>query len=37
MSERMLEAIQRGLWENFSDDIKKSLEDLYLATEGDLE
>ena len=37
MSERMLEAIQRGLWENPSDEIKKNLEDLYLSAEGDLE
>ena len=37
MSERMLEAVQRGLWENPSDESKKSLEDLYLSAEGDLE
>ncbi len=37
MSERMLEAIQRGLWQNPSDEIKEALEALYLTSENDLE
>ena len=37
MSERMLEAIQRGLWQNPSDETKNALEQLYLAAEGELE
>ncbi len=34
MSERLLEAIQRGLWKNPSEEIKQQLEDLYLEGEG---
>ena len=37
MSERMLEAIQRGLWKDPSDAIKEQLEQLYLKAENDLE
>ena len=37
MSERMLEAIQRGLWKDPSDSIKEQLEQLYLKAENDLE
>ncbi|MCW2119686.1 cobaltochelatase subunit CobN [Flavobacterium sp. 7A] len=37
MSERMLEAIQRGLWQNPSLETKKALEDLYLSAEAMLE
>ncbi|MBL4746610.1 MAG: cobaltochelatase subunit CobN [Flavobacteriaceae bacterium] len=37
MSERMLEAIQRGMWKDPSDEIKEQLEALYLKSEGDLE
>ena len=32
MSERMLEAIQRGMWENPSDQINDALKDLYLKS-----
>ncbi|WP_281989605.1 cobaltochelatase subunit CobN [Aquimarina aggregata] len=34
MSERLLEAIQRGLWKNPSNEIKEQLESLYLESEG---
>jgi len=34
MSERLLEAIQRGMWTNPSDEIKEQLEELYLEGEG---
>jgi cobaltochelatase CobN len=34
MSERLLEAIQRGMWENPSDEVKKQLEELYMEGEG---
>jgi len=37
MSERMLEAIQRGLWQNPSDEIVEQLEGLYLQSENELE
>ncbi len=37
MSERLLEAIQRGMWKNPSDDIKQQLEALYLEGEGVVE
>jgi cobaltochelatase CobN len=36
MTERLLEAIERGLW-NASDDMKKNLQQLYLQVEGLLE
>jgi cobaltochelatase CobN len=36
MVERLLEAIQRGMWQA-SDQIKRELQRLYLATEGLLE
>lgn len=34
MSERLLEAIQRGMWANPSDEVKKQLEELYMEGEG---
>ena len=34
MSERLLEAIQRGMWANPSDKIKEQLQDLYMEGEG---
>ncbi|KAA1245881.1 cobaltochelatase subunit CobN [Aquimarina sp. RZ0] len=37
MSERLLEAIQRGMWTNPSDEIKQQLENLYLEGEGLIE
>ncbi|WP_282085047.1 cobaltochelatase subunit CobN [Aquimarina algiphila] len=37
MSERLLEAIQRGMWKNPSDEMKQELEDLYLKGEGIVE
>ena len=37
MSERLLEAIQRGMWQEPSEDIKQQLEDLYLEGEGIIE
>jgi len=37
MSERMLEAIQRGMWKDPSEEIKEQLEDLFLKSEGALE
>ena len=37
MSERMLEAMQRGLWENPSEETKDQLEKLYLKSENNLE
>ncbi len=37
MSERMLEAIQRGLWKDPSAEIKDALEQLYLEAESYLE
>ncbi|UZR99777.1 cobaltochelatase subunit CobN [Chondrinema litorale] len=37
MSERMLEAIQRGMWKNPSEEIIEKLKQLYLDTESDLE
>ena len=35
--ERLLEAIQRGLWESPPPDMKQKLEELYLELEADLE
>ncbi|OHX65857.1 cobaltochelatase subunit CobN [Flammeovirga pacifica] len=37
MSERMLEAIQRGMWENPSQETVQNLQQLYLQSENDLE
>ncbi len=37
MSQRMLEAIQRGLWKEPSDETVAQLKELYLSAEGDLE
>ncbi|OEJ99429.1 cobaltochelatase subunit CobN [Flavivirga aquatica] len=37
MSERLLEAIQRGMWQNPSDEIKQQLEDLYMEGESIVE
>ncbi|MFC5045105.1 cobaltochelatase subunit CobN [Aquimarina hainanensis] len=37
MSERLLEAIQRGMWEHPSDEIKNQLEELYIEGEGQVE
>ena len=37
MSERMLEAIQRKLWENPTEEMVSELKALYLKTEGELE
>ncbi|PCH76768.1 MAG: cobaltochelatase subunit CobN [Flavobacteriaceae bacterium] len=37
MSERMLEAIQRGMWKDPSEEVKSQLEALYLEADGDLE
>jgi len=37
MSERLLEAIQRGMWQAPSDEIKQALEDLYIEGEGIVE
>lgn len=37
MSERMLEAIQRGMWESPTQEMIEKLKELYLKTEGDLE
>ena len=37
MSERLLEAIQRGMWRNPSDEMKRSLRELYLRAETDTE
>lgn len=37
MSERMLEAIQRGMWENPSEETLEKLQKLYLESENDLE
>ncbi|WP_196889251.1 cobaltochelatase subunit CobN [Aureivirga sp. CE67] len=34
MSERLLEAMQRGMWENPTEEIKKKVEDLYLEGES---
>ncbi len=34
MSERLLEAIQRGMWADPSDEVKQQLEQLYLEGEG---
>jgi cobaltochelatase CobN len=36
MTERLLEAIQRGMW-HANEDMKQKLQRLYLATEGLLE
>lgn len=33
MSERLLEAIQRGMWQNPSNEIKQQLEDMYMEGE----
>ena len=35
--ERLLEAIQRGLWESPPEDMQQRLQDLYLELEADLE
>jgi cobaltochelatase CobN len=35
--ERLLEAIQRGMWENPPPDMRQKLEELYLQLEADLE
>ena len=35
--ERLLEAIERGLWEEPPPDMRKKLEDMYLQLEADLE
>ncbi len=37
MSERMLEAIQRGMWENPSDETVEKLQNLFLESENELE
>ncbi|SEB86168.1 cobaltochelatase CobN subunit [Tenacibaculum sp. MAR_2009_124] len=37
MSERLLEAIQRGMWQNPSEEMKQQLEDLYMEGEGIVE
>ncbi|WP_103071757.1 cobaltochelatase subunit CobN [Aquimarina sediminis] len=37
MSERLLEAIQRGMWANPSDEVKEQLEELYMEGEGVVE
>ncbi|WP_103865725.1 cobaltochelatase subunit CobN [Aquimarina sp. I32.4] len=37
MSERLLEAIQRGMWANPSKEIKEQLENLYMEGEGIVE
>lgn len=37
MSERLLEAIQRGMWANPSESVKQQLEELYLEGEGIVE
>ena len=37
MSERMLEAMQRGMWKDPSDEIRSQLEAMYLEAESDLE
>lgn len=37
MSERMLEAIQRGLWKNPSEETIEQLKNLFLQSENDLE
>ena len=37
MSERMLEAIQRGLWENPSEETVEKLQKLFLNAENELE
>ena len=37
MSERMLEAIQRGMWENPSEEINEALKEIYLKSENELE
>ncbi|KXX68382.1 cobaltochelatase subunit CobN [Flammeovirga sp. SJP92] len=37
MSERMLEAIQRGLWENPNQETLDQLKSLYMKAEGELE
>ncbi len=35
--ERLLEAIQRGLWESPPEDMQQRLQELYLELEADLE
>ncbi len=37
MSERMLEAIQRGMWKNPSEEMINKLQNLYLKSENELE
>lgn len=37
MSERLLEAMQRGMWKNPSDELKQKLEDLFMEGEGIVE
>ena len=37
MSERLLEAIQRGMWQNPSEEIKEELQNLFLEGEGIVE
>ena len=37
MAERMLEAIQRGLWKEPDPETNQSLQDLLLESEGGLE
>ncbi|TCI93737.1 cobaltochelatase subunit CobN [Tenacibaculum sp. M341] len=37
MSERLLEAMQRGMWANPSEEMKQQLEDLFLEGEGVVE
>lgn len=36
IAERMLEAIQRGMWDA-SDEMKETIRNIYLDTEGDIE
>ncbi len=36
MPDKLLEAIQRGMW-NTSDAVRRQLEDVYLDVEGDIE
>lgn len=37
MAERLLEAIQRGMWENPDDEMRQKIEEAYLQMEGDIE
>ena len=37
MAARLLEAIQRGMWENPGDEMRQRIEEAYLAAEGDIE